>query len=286
MKTPKRALAWLLALALAGALPAQAAVEPDFSDLWWSPEESGWGVNISQGDDAVMFATWFVYGANDQPIWYSATLFAWPPEPGVALSVYHGDLIETTGPWLARVPFDPGQVRRTVVGSATFKSRLPTLPPQSPFAFESTDRAVLAYTVGESTVTKHIQRQTLRARDLSGTYIGGLSGQASACQDPSQNGTTREVIGHLRVTQQGAAVTMADDQGCTYRATYRQSGQIGYLDAGTVSCANGTAAPFQGADVRVDRAGLTFRYYSAGTGCQVWGNAGGIRCDSCNPYLP
>lgn len=278
-------VAHALALALV-APPARAIVGPDFSDLWWTPEESGWGMNVSQGDDAVMFATWFVYGANDKPIWYSATLHAWPPEQGVALSVFHGEIIETSGPSFARVPFDPALVTRKVVGSATFKSRLPTSPSQSPFPFDATDRAILAYTVDGVTVEKRIQRQTLRPRDLSGVYVGGFSGQTANCQNNSQNGVIREVVGHLRVTQDGTSVRMTDERGCTYRATYRQAGQVGYLDAGTLDCTDGTSATFQGTDVSVERAGLAFRYFSAGADCQVWGNGGGTRCDSCNPYLP
>ena len=35
----------------------------NYQDLWWVPAESGWGINISQQGD-VMFATWFIYGAN------------------------------------------------------------------------------------------------------------------------------------------------------------------------------------------------------------------------------
>jgi len=57
MKTPSSNVAWLLALTLFVAIPVRSAVSPDFSDLWWTTEESGWGMNISQGDDAVMFAT-------------------------------------------------------------------------------------------------------------------------------------------------------------------------------------------------------------------------------------
>src|SRR6185369_9779242 len=41
------------------------------NDLWFPPNEGGWGLNlIEQGDTA--FATLFVYDAQNRPHWYSA----------------------------------------------------------------------------------------------------------------------------------------------------------------------------------------------------------------------
>jgi hypothetical protein len=52
---------------------ADAAVTTNYSDLWWNPLESGWGVNISQQAD-ILFVTFFVFDANRQPSWYTAEL--------------------------------------------------------------------------------------------------------------------------------------------------------------------------------------------------------------------
>ena len=45
-------------------------VAPNYQGLWWNPLESGWGINFAhQGD--IIFATWFTYGADNQPQWYT-----------------------------------------------------------------------------------------------------------------------------------------------------------------------------------------------------------------------
>jgi len=35
----------------------------NYSDLWWNPAESGWGISITQ-HNATIFAAWFVYGSS------------------------------------------------------------------------------------------------------------------------------------------------------------------------------------------------------------------------------
>src|SRR5688572_16110895 len=69
--TMKRLLRRLLAIAATAlTLPAAAStLTPHYTDLWWLPTESGWGVNIIQQYDT-MFVTIFVYGADNQPHWF------------------------------------------------------------------------------------------------------------------------------------------------------------------------------------------------------------------------
>ena len=50
-----------------------AAVTNNYSDVWWNPNESGWGVNISQQAD-FLFVSFFVYGPIGQPFWHTAQL--------------------------------------------------------------------------------------------------------------------------------------------------------------------------------------------------------------------
>lgn len=84
MQTLRLALA---ALAAAALLPAAAQVRPahDYSDLWWNPGESGWGISIRQKAPAggavdALFAVWYTYdpratdpaspaGAGNVPLW-------------------------------------------------------------------------------------------------------------------------------------------------------------------------------------------------------------------------
>jgi cyclophilin family peptidyl-prolyl cis-trans isomerase len=44
----------------------------DYTDLWWNPNESGWGVTLTQ-QFGIIFAAWFVYDTSGKPVWYVAT---------------------------------------------------------------------------------------------------------------------------------------------------------------------------------------------------------------------
>ena len=88
----------------------------NFQDLWWAApagSESGWGVNLTQ-QGSTIFATWFTYDANSNPLWLSVTA------PQTAPKTYSGTLYLTNGPALGSTPFDPTKVGRTAVGNATF----------------------------------------------------------------------------------------------------------------------------------------------------------------------
>ena len=45
----------------------------DYSDLWWNPNESGWGLNVVQHASRNIFAVWFTYDANASPRWFVIT---------------------------------------------------------------------------------------------------------------------------------------------------------------------------------------------------------------------
>ena len=73
---------------LAAAFRAHAT---DYTDIWYIPAESGWGANVVQSDN-FLFVTFFIYGADNKPTWYTAQLtldasgnynghFTRPPEP-------------------------------------------------------------------------------------------------------------------------------------------------------------------------------------------------------------
>jgi hypothetical protein len=123
----------------------------NFQDLWYAApaeSESGWGVNFThQGDN--IFATWFTYDFSGVPLWLSATAAK------SAVNVYSGALVRTTGPAFSAVPFLPGNVSRTEVGTLTITfaggsaanyAYMVTLPGQLPV-----------------TQTKSITRQVFRA---------------------------------------------------------------------------------------------------------------------------
>lgn len=134
-------------------IPPRAAEEPlwNLTDLWWTPEESGWGINMIQHGSGVIFATWFVYGADGKATWYVIPDGRWTAS-GIA---YVGSIYRTTGPEFCfegqscRVSgFDPAAVTRTLVGEGTI-SIFPA----------NFDRAIITMTIDGKTLTRFVRRQ-------------------------------------------------------------------------------------------------------------------------------
>jgi hypothetical protein len=115
----------------------------NFTDLWWNPSESGWGINLVQHPSGVIFATWFVYGPDGKPIWYAI-----PDGDWVSPTEYRGVIYRTTGPFFGG-PFSAAAVAVTPVGNATIN-----------FVFWDFESASFQFTIDGATVTKQIQRQS------------------------------------------------------------------------------------------------------------------------------
>ncbi len=159
-----RHLAVALLVGLALVRPAAAV---DYSDIWWNPAESGWGVNFINADNFI-FATFFVYGNDQQPTWVTAQLTQ------NANNVWTGPLYFTTGSYYG-VPWNPAQSTVVQVGTATF----------APF---DSATGTLSYTVGQVAVTKSITRQTLKLIPAGGNYSGAVTSVYSGCNNPDLNG--------------------------------------------------------------------------------------------------
>ena len=91
----------------------------NYTDLWWNPDESGWGLGITHQFGKMFFA-WFVYEESGDGVWYVASDCV-VKSGGNGCT---GPLYRTTGPAgpLVSNTFDPAQVTRTAVGTidATF----------------------------------------------------------------------------------------------------------------------------------------------------------------------
>jgi len=124
----------------------------NYQDLWYAApaeSESGWGVNLTQ-QGTTIFATWFTYDANRNPLW----LYAIAPQTGA--KTFAGGLTLTGGPAFNAVPFDPTRVTRTPVGTATF-----TFTDGNTGTF--TYNVDLGDGVNKATQSKAITRQVFRA---------------------------------------------------------------------------------------------------------------------------
>ena len=153
-----------IALALCG---PGAALAADYTDIWWTPSESGWGMNVIQSEN-FMFVTFFIYGADHKPTWYTADLSL------DSSGAYSGSLYATTGTYYA-LPWSTGDATAQQVGSASFRP-----------STSNTYQATMTYVVsGVGTVVKAVERQTLTAITIGGLYTGGMSASQTNCNNSS-----------------------------------------------------------------------------------------------------
>ena len=99
---------------------AQSTPSANFTDMWWNPAESGWGVSFAQHTATnQVFAVWYTYdpreqGATgqDKPLW-----FAMPGGTWTSPNTITGTAYVATG-----VPFNLGgsNPRNNPVGTFTF----------------------------------------------------------------------------------------------------------------------------------------------------------------------
>ena len=130
--------------AVTAAATGIAAASVQAQGLWWNApagSESGWGVNFAHQGNTI-FATWFTYDLSGKAWWLSMTA----NKTGSSPDTYTGPLIATAGPPFSAVPFNPAQVSRTAVGSATL-------------TFNDVNRGSFSYVVNATQQTKSISRQ-------------------------------------------------------------------------------------------------------------------------------
>ena len=146
----------------------------NYQDLWWNPDESGWGINISQQGD-VMFATWFIYGPNSQPTWI---FLSNAKRSGALGNTFIGEIAQAiSGSPFSAVPFVPSTFANfRQVGSAKF-------------VFSDARTGSLEYAIDGVTVIKQITRQSISVFNLTGTYFGGLKRDGSGCINAALNGS-------------------------------------------------------------------------------------------------
>jgi len=236
-----------------------------FSDLWWNPAESGWGVTIDHQQD-VMFLTFFIYRADNSTYWVTATLQK-VGTTGLATSpqIFTGDLAETRGPSFG-VPFNPNSVTARKVGTATFTAT-------------AGNAATLQYSVDGVNVTKNIQRQTLRNVNFTGPYLGGTIYTFFGCVNPANNNTVIQDSGILNIFHSGASfriVAQGQFAVCTFNGTYSQTGRLGNVNGGTYSCTDGTIGTFSMNTLEWTVMGMSGLVTGQNQFCQFSGYFGGI----------
>jgi hypothetical protein len=255
----------ILVSLVAVVLPVRAAT--NYQDMWWVPSESGWGVNVAQQGNT-MFATWFIYSTNRQPLWL---VMSNAQRSGAAGNTFTGDLYQTVGTGFSQAPFValvPADV--TKVGTATF-------------TFSSARAGTLSYTVNGAQVVKQITRQPLENVSLAGTYGGGIFRSGSGCATPALNGTSSgtSLIQISHSTATGAAtITEVGGFGCRLTGTLAQYGSS-FEGSGTYQCAgdallngNWTAVEGTGGEATFS---LKLNFRPLNDTCTVTGSVGGFK---------
>lgn len=111
----------------------------NYSDLWWTSAESGWGISLLHHPSNIVFGAWFTYDEAGLPKWYVA------PYCPLVGDYCFGTLYETTGSPFSQ-PFNPGAVTVTPVGTLSL-------------SFTSFGNGLMTYNVRGTTATKTITRQ-------------------------------------------------------------------------------------------------------------------------------
>jgi len=110
----------------------------DYSDMWWNPNESGWGISITQ-QGSIVFAAWYAYDASGKAIWYVA------PNCPVSGTSCTSRLYQVTGGQSLTKPWT-GTGATTDVGVITF-------------SFTTPSAATMTYTLNGVTSNRLIARQ-------------------------------------------------------------------------------------------------------------------------------
>jgi hypothetical protein len=110
----------------------------NFQDLWWNPNESGWGLNVTQ-QGTIAFATLFDYDSAGHATW-----FVMSDGEQTSPGIFTGQLYTTKGPVFNASPWT--SITATGVGTMTLH-------------FTTGTTGQLIYSVNGTTVQKSIQRQ-------------------------------------------------------------------------------------------------------------------------------
>ncbi|HUQ27075.1 MAG TPA: hypothetical protein VM051_00690 [Usitatibacter sp.] len=211
------------------------------TDLWLAGnagEESGWGLYLAHQGDTI-FATLFVYGADNQPRWYSA-----PNMTGN--NFYEGPLYESTGTPIG-VPFDETTVTRRQVGKMTLGLR--------------EGSATLSYTIDGVFVADEISPFAFKLVPFSGQYTGTLT-QPTSGSNPAVTDVITFSIDHSvsSFTMKSQGTTSG---ACTFTGTPVQKGSKLYVVDGKYTCADNTSGRFEmhEADLTID--GFTANFVGA-----------------------
>ena len=256
---------WRSIIAVALLFVANSARSTDLGDLWWNPDENGWGLNVVHQEN-ILFLTFFIYGTDGKPYWLSGSSVQYQGTSASGALVYTGSLAETNGPWFASASFTSPPVSNRIVGTVTF-------------AAQGVNAATLTYNVGNNTVVKQLERLTFKANpNINGRYFGGVVSDVTACAAPAGNG---HVEGQALVSISGTGTTQVTIERatgtCTLTGPYGQEGRMGHVQ-GSTSCTTGANGGVDVFEMEANVSGVTARFVAHyNNGCTETGHFAGVR---------
>ena len=280
LELPRRTIATILFCACVAfpRLACAALLSPDPTDLWYDPNESGWGLTLTQQGDTI-FAVLFVYGTDRAPQWYVASAVQLrddgggaPGGPNIA-----GTLYRTQGPWFGGT-FDPHAVTAANVGTLQMR-------------YDSQDGKTLSvqYDVDGVRATKTLQRQAWRdtRSELFGRYLGQVVMQPPAAGCPAVVATIPQNLApSFSVASGGAPGDIhiiwgtGIDTACSIDGIYAQEGQLasisGYLTCGPIG-SQGPPVPAQVYGISHSDWGMNAGLTAQSGDCTYSGRIGGVR---------
>lgn len=216
----------------------------DGNDLWVTPFESGWGINIfHQGD--TLFASLFVYGPDGKARWYTGSSLA-GDDAGDRPATYSGGLFESSGPAVGTA-FDPARVTRRQVGTMSIELGTESTP-RNPMR----NYANVTYDIDGVRVTKRAYPFSFVGMGLSGTYTGYAASRGGAKNEMGINVSLNNAAFVMTTTS-------AASGSCTYSGTTDANGSV-FNVLGTYSCNDGRSGSFVLRDVDVTRHGFTAKF--------------------------
>ena len=258
----KKFAALLLSLSLFSPLASANTFTTDLTDLWWNANESGWGVTATHQRE-VVFLTFFIYGPDSRPTFYTAKANYTGQSSSGALN-FSGQMVQTTGPWFGTF-WNPNAVPPgRAVGNVTFSAFV--------------DAATLSYSIDGTVVNKALTRQTFRLNELTASYAGVIRQTAAGCANTANNGTLENVVGVSIANSETsfAMTTNGNGQVCNYAGNYRQGGRMG-SSSGTYTCP-GISGSYELLEIEANPSGTTARFSASDNTCsQISGRLAIVR---------
>ena len=214
------------------------------SDMWWKPDESGWGANVVQQEE-ISFITVFVYNVSGEPIWYVAPNARQIALTASGLPVLYGKLYRTRGPWLSGV-FDPTKVAIAAEGHIIIE------------AINSSD-ASFQYQIDGLVVNKRVTRQTWKTVTSFPAVFDYFAAMHLIKRTPNDVQTSITMSGSFTADiDRGVArfTYRATDKECIYTGAITQTGKFSSVN-GIFGCNNGEIGGVVFNELEINRHGFT-----------------------------